>query len=320
MTRVVEVAAAILLRDLEGGSEFLLAQRPQGKAYAGYWEFPGGKVEPGETLRQALVRELQEELGVGVDCAWPWLSCAYTYPHASVRLKFFRVSSWHGQIAPIEHSGLVWMKAGDSAPVAPILPANGPILRALELPSIYALSNAAGNGIDAELAKLECALAGRLRLIQVRDKTLPPAQRLDLARRVMTLANQHAGACVLINDDEVLAREVGAHGLHLSSGRLMQLTRRPAFDRVGASCHSAQELAHAAALELDFAVLSPVLPTASHPGAQGMGWDEFARLIERSPLPVYALGGMQPEMLDTARERGAHGIALMRGWNPRSIA
>lgn len=317
MSKVVEVAAAILLRDVDGGSEFLLAQRPQGKVYAGYWEFPGGKVEPGETLHQALVRELHEELGIGVDCAWPWLSCAYAYPHASVRLKFFRVVEWHGEIAPIEHSGLVWMKTGDSAPVAPILPANGPILRALELPSLYALTNATENGIDAELAKLECALALGLRLIQVRDKTLSPAQRLELARRVMTLANEHAGTCVLINDDDVLAREVGAHGLHLSSSRLMQITRRPSFERVGASCHSAEELAQAASLELDFAVLSPVLPTASHPGAQGLGWDEFARLIEQSPLPVYALGGMQPEMLDTARERGAHGIAMMRGWNSR---
>jgi 8-oxo-dGTP diphosphatase len=315
MTKVVAVAAAILLRDVEGGSEFLLAQRPQGKVYAGYWEFPGGKVEPGETPYQALVREVQEELGIGVDCAWPWLSCEFTYPHASVRLKFFRVVEWHGEIAPIEHSGLVWMKTGDSAPVAPILPANGPILRALELPSIYALTNAAENGIDAELTNLECALAGGLRLIQVRDKTLSPVQRLGLARRVMTLANAHPGTCVLINDDEVLAREVGAHGLHLSSGRLMQLARRPSFGRVGASCHSAEELAHAAALELDFAVLSPVLPTASHPGAQGLGWDVFACLIERSPLPVYALGGMRPEMLDMARARGAHGIALMRGWH-----
>jgi 8-oxo-dGTP diphosphatase len=319
MTKVVEVAAAILLRDVDGGIEFLLARRPQGKVYAGYWEFPGGKVEPGETLHQALVRELREELGIGVDCAWPWLACAFTYPHASVRLKFFRVVEWHGEIVPIEHSGLVWTKPGDRAPVAPILPANGPILRALELPSIYALTNAAVNGIDAELAKLECALAGGLRLIQVRDKTLLPAQRLELARRVMTMANNHAGSRVLINDDEVLAHEVGAHGLHLSSGRLMQLARRPSFDRVGASCHSAKELAHAAALDLDFALLGPVLPTTTHPGAQGMGWDEFARLIEQSTLPVYALGGMQPEMLDTARERGAHGIALMRGWNRSAL-
>ena len=157
MTKVVEVAAAILLRTTEEGVEYLLAQRPEGKVYAGYWEFPGGKVEAGETLRQALVREIQEELGVTVDRAWPWLSCQFTYPHATVRLKFFRVASWHGQVAPIEHSGFVWVKIGDTAPVAPVLPANGPILRALELPSLYALTNAAENGIEAELAKLEQA-------------------------------------------------------------------------------------------------------------------------------------------------------------------
>jgi 8-oxo-dGTP diphosphatase len=314
VSKVVEVAAAILLRDGPHGEEFLLARRPEGKVYAGYWEFPGGKVEPGESLRQALVRELQEELGITVDRAWPWLSRAYVYPHASVRLKFFRVSSWHGKIAPIEHSGFVWTRIGDDAGVAPILPANGPILRALELPPLYALTNAAQLGVEAELDRLERALSGGLRLIQVRDKTLAPAQRLRLAQGVMALAGRYANACVLVNDDEGLARAVGAHGLHLSSGRLMQLAERPSFSRVAASCHGAEELARAAALELDFALLSPVLPTPSHPEASGLGWDEFACLAERSPLPVYALGGMAPRLLETARLSGAHGIALMRGW------
>ena len=86
---IVEVAAAILLRD----GEFLLAQRPRGKVYAGYWEFPGGKVESGETLRQALQRELHEELGIVIDAASPWLSREFSYPHADVRLKFFKVTS-----------------------------------------------------------------------------------------------------------------------------------------------------------------------------------------------------------------------------------
>ena len=315
MTNIVDVAAAILLRDGPEGAEFLLARRPPGKVYADYWEFPGGKVEAGETLRQALDREIAEELGIGIDRAWPWLSCEFTYPHARVRLKFFRVTSWHGEIVPLEHTGIVWMKPGVAVPVAPLLPANAPILRALELPPIYALTHAAGNGIESELARLEKALAGGLRLIQVRDKTLSASERLRLARGVMALARDHGEACVLINDDEELAHEVGAHGLHLSSGRLLQLRQRPPFARVAASCHNTEELAHAAALGLDFAVLGPVLPTMSHPEVSGMGWDEFARLIERSPLPVFALGGMQPERLETAREKGAHGIALLRGWS-----
>lgn len=312
--KVVEVAAAILLREGPGGCEYLLAQRPEGKVYAGYWEFPGGKVEPGEALRQTLVRELQEELGITIDRAWPWLSCTHSYPHADVRLKFFRVTSWHGEIRPIEHSGMIWTKFGDAAQVAPILPANGPILRALELPPLYALTNAGDNGVGNELSRLEKALDGGLRLIQIRDKALAPTRRRALAEGVMVRAGAHADACVLVNDDEELARTIGAHGVHLSSERLMRCAQRPPFERVAASCHNAGELAHAAALGLDFALLSPVLPTPSHPEASGLGWQAFSRLVERSPLPVYALGGMHPQLLETARQHGAHGVALMRGW------
>ena len=305
----VEVAAAILLRD----GKFLLAQRPQGKVYAGYWEFPGGKVEAGESLREALQRELHEELGIVIDAASPWLSREFSYPHADVRIKFFRVSAWHGEIAPSEHSGLVWVKIGAPPPVAPVLPANGPILGALELPAVYALTDAAANGIAAELTHMEKALAGGLRLVQVRDKTLPPRERRRFAEAAMKLAGPYA-ARVLVNDDEDLARAVGAHGVHLSSAKLMQIDRRPPFACVAASCHTAPELARAMALGLDFVVLGPVLPTPGPAQASGIGWDEFAHRVERAPLPVFALGGMQRGMLATAQENGAHGIALLRGW------
>ena len=315
MTKVVEVAAAILLREVNGNTEFLLAQRPHGKVYSGYWEFPGGKVEPGESLREALLREIQEELGVKIECAWPWLSCEFTYPHARVRLKFFRVTSWHGEISPIEHSGFVWIKIGDSAPVSPVLPANGPILRALELPATYALTNAAENGIDAELARLDRALNNGLRLIQVRDKALPDEDRRRFAKALMQLARKFNDTIVLVNNDHSLASEIGAHGLHLSSDRLSQITQRPPFEWVAASCHSAAEIAHAAAIGLDFAVLSPVLPTPSHRQTESIGWETFTSLIERSSLPIFALGGMQPKMLELARQNGAHGIAMMRGWH-----
>ena len=315
MSHIVEVAAAVLLRDGGSSPEFLLAQRPEGKVYAGYWEFPGGKVETGESMRDALVRELQEELGITVDRAWPWLCREFTYPHATVRLKFFRVASWHGEIVPIEHSGFAWQTIGEPATVEPILPANGPILRALQLPAIYAISNAKENGVDQELERLAQALSKGLRLFQIRDKALPPDERTRLAVGAMAIARPFHGARVLINDDETLARTVGAHGVHLSSSRLAQATQRPPFEWVGASCHSASELALAAELHIDFAVLGPLLPTPTHHESSGMGWQAFARLGERSALPVYALGGMRPEMLETAWDNGAHGIAMMRGWN-----
>ena len=88
MSKIVEVAGGVLLR--ANGQEFLLAQRPEGKVYAGYWEFPGGKVETGESVRDALIRELQEELGITVTACSPWLSREFTYPHARVRLNFWR--------------------------------------------------------------------------------------------------------------------------------------------------------------------------------------------------------------------------------------
>ena len=130
----------------------------------------------------------------------------------------------------------------------------------------------------------------------------------------MALTGDCPNCIVLVNNDEALARDIGASGLHLSSGQLQQCHQRPAFAHVSAACHNATELAHAAELELDFALLSPVLPTPSHPESAGLGWAEFARLSENSPIPVFALGGMTPDMEETSRTHGAHGIALLRNW------
>ena len=315
MNAITEVAAAVLLRGDPAEPEFLLAQRPPGKPYAGYWEFPGGKVETGETTLAALRRELREELGIGVERAWPWVCREFSYPHATVRLRFFRVHAWHGEAAAIEHSGLVWLRAGKAADVAPILPANGPILRALALPPVYALTNASENGVEAELEAIEAALSNGLRLLQLRDKELPRSTRLDFARRAMRLATAHPAARMLVNDDLQLATAVAADGVHLSSASLWQLSERPPFPLVGASCHDADDLARAARLQLDLAVLGPVLPTPSHPQAAGIGWQRFAELGACSPLPLYALGGMQPALLAEACGHGAHGIAMLRGWH-----
>ena len=314
MSEVIEVAAAVILR--ADGSEFLLAQRPAGKVYAGYWEFPGGKVEAGETVRAALFRELREELGISVSACSPWLTRVFTYPHATVRLNFWRVTAWAGEIgisAPLEHDAVDWQKCGKSTSVTPILPANAPILKALALPATMAITMGESEGVERQLERLEEALDTGLRLIQVRDKGWPFAQRLWFAEAVRRIAGQR-GALVLINDDEDIARRIGADGLHLSAAGLAACLQRPDFAWVGASCHGADELRRAAELGLDYALLGPVLPTPTHPAATGLGWAEFARLIAGTPLPVFALGGMKSGMLSVAQERGAHGIALMRAW------
>lgn len=314
MSRTVEVSAAILLRETDNGREYLLAQRPPDKVYAGYWEFPGGKLEAGESFHDALVRELREELEIDILQAAPWLCREFTYPHAHVRLKFFRVAAWRGEVHPHEHTGAVWTRLGETPRIEPVLPANGPILRALALPDVYAITHAETNGVESELARIDRALQNGIRLLQVRDKSLPAAERQRFAEEVMVRAHAFGDTRVLINDDEPLARAVGAHGVHLSSQALRTLEHRPDFEWVAASCHTADDLQRAADLGMDFVVLSPVLPTASHPDTPGMGWERFSTLVERLTLPAYALGGMNDSLLSMAQAHGAHGIAMLRGW------
>lgn len=309
MTQVegVEVAAAVLQR---ADGAYLLAQRPADKIWAGYWEFPGGKVEPGETARDALVRELREELGIEVITAYPWVTRVFTYPHATVRLHFFRVTEWQGEPHPHERQQLAWQLPG-ACTVSPLLPANAPILRALELPICYAISNAVELGEAEFLRRLERALADGLRLVQLREKQLPRAALLELARRVVALAHAH-GARVLLNADVGLAQQVGADGVHLTARQLADMPQRPPLAWCAASCHSAQELRRAEALGCDFAVLGPVLPTASHPGQPALGWERFAAMAAGCAIPVYALGGLRQSHLDVAWPRGAHGVAMLR--------
>ncbi|HET7776495.1 MAG TPA: Nudix family hydrolase, partial [Azospira sp.] len=271
----------------------------------------------GESHRQALDRELHEELGIRVTAATPWLSRRFVYPHATVRLKFFRVTAWEGEIAPIEHSAFAWAHVGADAGVSPILPANDPILRALALPSCYGLSNAEEGGVEAELQRLQAGLSNGLRLLQIRDKSLAPDLRASFAAQAVELAHSH-GARVLINapdeHSDTLACQVGADGIHLPASRLMALQQRPDFPLVAASCHDPAELAQAERLDLDFAVLGPVRPTPTHPEHPGVGWERFGEWIFDCALPVYALGGMEAGLLATARQHGAQGVALMRGW------
>jgi 8-oxo-dGTP diphosphatase len=309
---VIEVVAAVLTRP---NGEVMLASRPSDKIYAGYWEFPGGKVEAGESLEHALRRELKEELGIEAIRATRWITKVFAYPHALVRLNFFRVWGWVGEPHPHEGQTFAWDNPAAHS-VEPLLPANFPILKALQLPPVYGISHARALGREVFLQRLDAALDNGLRLIQVRDKNLPEAERLELAREIVKRAKPYQ-ARVLVNGPVELAKAAGADGVHLDSGALMKLHARPDCAEidsflVGASCHNAEELAHAADIA-DFAMLSPVLPTESHPGEPTLGWEAFGQLAALSPIPVYALGGVTLADLDTARQHGAHGIAMLRG-------
>ena len=299
---VVEVAAAVIERP---DGSFLLAQRPAGKVYAGWWEFPGGKVEAGEPAEAALSRELREELGIEVRTAYPWITRLHVYTHATVRLKFFKVVDWQGEPHPRENQAFVWQRI--DAPIAePMLPANAPVLASLALPQEYAVTDAEKYGVKKMLMQVQTRLEQGLKLIQVRDKNLP--DRSGFAAKVVELAHRHR-AKVLINGGSI----VGGDGIHFTAQQLMALKERPKGGFAAASCHTREELEHATQLELDFAVLGPVMPTASHDGAATLGWEGFTSIARGASIPVYAIGGMRRESLEDAWRAGAHGLAMITG-------
>jgi 8-oxo-dGTP diphosphatase len=274
--------------------------------YAGYWEFPGGKVEKGESCSVALARELYEEIGIEVERAYPWITRVFTYPHATVRLNFLRVVQWRGEPHPKEQQAIAWQEPGVPM-AAPMLPANTPVLASLQLPDEYAITDAARLGIPAMLAALEKRLEAGLALLQVREPRLTAADRKLFTEQAIGLAHRY-GCRVLVKEGER-----AADGLHLTAQQLGTITARPAAKLVAASCHSRLELERAMALELDFALLGPVSNTASHPGAPGMGWERFAELVRGTSIPVYAIGGLTGAHRERAWEAGAHGVAMIRG-------
>jgi 8-oxo-dGTP diphosphatase len=311
---VVDVAVGVVLR--EDGA-VLIGQRPAGKPYAGWWEFPGGKLEAGESVADALARELHEEIGLDVLDSTPWVVRGHAYPHATVRLWFRRVRRWRGEPRPREGQALAWRPA-DAIDVAPLLPASIAPIGWLRLPSTCLISCAAELGVEAFERALGRALDARAdagggapMLLQLREPALPGAELDRLFGRLRTLRERRA-LRVVVSSRHPASYAHAVDGIHLTARDLAAARERPRVRWVGASCHAGAELASADAIGCDFAVLGPVRPTASHPGAPGIGFDGLAREIAATPLPVYALGGLDAADLGAAEAAGAHGVASMR--------
>jgi 8-oxo-dGTP diphosphatase len=295
---IIDVAAAVLQRP---DGSFLLAQRPLGKVYAGYWEFPGGKVERGEPPAAALARELEEELGIDIGPAYPWITRVFTYPHATVRLRFYRVFHWKNDPHPREDQAIAWQTPG--APMAaPMLPANAPVLASLALPREYAITNAGHYGMAEMLSRLERRLEQGLKLVQVREPDLDEEKRALFTRQVLGLAHRY-GCKVLVKSPFS-----GADGIHFTASQLMSLKERPKGLLTAGSCHTREELERAMGLELDFAVLGPVKDKSP-----ALGWEKFCELARGTTVPVYAIGGLKRDDLEQAWRAGAHGLAMIRG-------
>jgi 8-oxo-dGTP diphosphatase len=277
------------------------------------WEFPGGKLEPGETIESALRRELREEVGINVISTRPLIRVHHDYPDRNVLLDVWRVERFSGTAAGHEGQPLRWVLPGQLSRYR-FPAANTPIVKAVGLPDRYLITPEPGIDVQNFLVHLDVAIRRGVTLVQLRVKTWALSDCRGLVKQALGICHAHK-ARLLLNAEPSLALELDADGVHLTSARLLALRERPldSHHLVGASCHDWQELKHACAMNLDFAVVSPVRETASHPGAKTLGFTGLRELTEQADLPIYALGGMAETDLYSVFEHGAQGIAAIRG-------
>lgn len=306
-----------LLRD---GERIFITRRHAAAHQGGLWEFPGGKLAPGEDVYHGLARELEEELGIILRSAHPFTRVHYVYPERPVLLDVWNIASFDGIPHGREGQDVCWREIGALLP-SEFPPADRPVLRRLQLPRLYVISDVARYGPDVFTAKLERALAAGARLVQLREPTFDTQTYCAYAREIASLCHRY-GAKLLINADPGLVSACGADGVHLTARRLATLSARPLAPDllVGASCHDPAELQQAQAIEVDFALLSPVKSTPSHPQAAPLGWEAFETLCGATHTPVYALGGIRPDDGPRARRAGAIGVAMISGiWQVEDI-
>ncbi|HUP90772.1 MAG TPA: Nudix family hydrolase [Solimonas sp.] len=300
---VIPVAAGCLVDDR---GAVLIAQRPAGKIAAGKWEFPGGKVEPGESPRAALGRELHEELGIEVIEARPLIRIRHDYSDRSVILDTWRIVRWSGELHGREAQAFDWVMP-EKLPQHDLLAADLPIVTALRLPTDYVFCRPDASEVEirAGLARLPGGALLRLRLPE-----LQPARYAQLARGLLPDARA-AGVQLVLDRAADLAGELATHW-HASAARVGDLVLRPTLApgcMAFASCHDLAEATRARQLGFDAVVAGPVLPTATHPGATPLGWDGFAAIAAQAQVPAFAIGGLGREDLDRAFAHYAQGIA-----------
>jgi 8-oxo-dGTP diphosphatase len=312
LSRVVHVAVGVIIGN---DGAILIAKRPDKTHQGGLWEFPGGKVEHGETLFTALQRELREELAIDIIATEPLIKIRHDYGDKIVLLDVHKVTHFSGEAKGNEGQPIVWV-APKGLHHYQFPAANRPIIAAIHLSSRLLITGAFA-GLTEFSTRLTAALNRGIKLVQLRVKESDLTS--VLVEAACKLCDEY-GAALLINTDPEKFANIEAQknkpGLHLNSKHLLSCDIRPVGTDIllSASCHNEKEIEHAQKIGVDFICVSPVSATQSHPEQQAMGWDAFERLVEKATIPVFALGGMKETDLLVATERGAQGIAAISEW------
>lgn len=304
----IDVAVGVIINP---ENEVLLTQRPDHVHQGGLWEFPGGKCKADESIMETLVRELKEEVGIDVVRADPLIQIQHNYPDCVVNLQVYKIVAYEGIAHSQEGQTMRWVSMTTLKNIA-MPAANAAIVQAVLLPDIY-LITPDPEDFDIYLQTLQSCLQSGIRMIQYRDKSASDSLYQQRLNAILQLSRP-ARARVLVNHSLAMFERSDADGLHLTAGQLLELDSRPVGNEylLSASCHNLEEIQHANKIGADLILLSPVLPTLSHPGATALGWEKAQQLIKQAHMPVYALGGLQPGDIQQARMHGAQGVAGIR--------
>lgn len=304
----IHVAVGVIIKD----GAVLVALRKPDAHMGGFWEFPGGKVEPGESTPEALTRELSEELAITCTELSPLHCYTHTYPDRQVILDVWQVHAFAGEACGAEGQLIEWVSIGQLIELE-MLPANRPIVNAIRLPRRYGISEEPVGASEDFIQRCRETIDSRqLKCFQLRAKNLSFRQLISLSKALLEPCRE-LGSLLIVNGDPQIFDYVDVDGVHLSQRCLAEMTQPLTSRRkdklLGLSCHSEEEIHQANSLNLDYLSISPVLKTTSHPEAKPLGWEKFEALSALSQSPVFALGGVSEENLFEARKRGAHGIA-----------
>lgn len=297
----------------------LISKRSAGQHLAGYWEFPGGKIENNEDVLSALTRELSEELGIDVYKAKSFTTISYDYPDKIVLLDVWKVLEWSGEPANLENQEIRWVHISDLKNYK-FPDANKHIIQSILLDPLYVISQESYTDYAYLFSVTEKCFAAGLRIFQLRLKAEKNKIFDDVVNSLCALARQY-NAKLILNGTTGDIKKYAIDGLHMSTSEINKYESRPISEDfiLGASCHNEQELIKAAELNVNYAFISPVLMTNSHPDQSAIGWEQFASLAHKVPFPIYALGGMSPVEMKTAIAYGAYGIAMISAiWNSDS--
>jgi 8-oxo-dGTP diphosphatase len=320
MAPLIHVVAAVIVDDR---GHYLVAKRAAHKHQGGCWEFPGGKVDPGETEAQALTRELAEEIGLVPTQQRPLLRVCHDYGDRRILLSAWLVTAFMPgpqlaqsnpeRLVGLEGQPLSWVSAAELSTLH-FPDANRPILAAALLPAVLRITPNFANEaawLDWLKQRLHSSLSGQKEAVILRQLNLEDDVYLRWAEQGLAYC-QAVGMDFYVHGSPArLERLPEATGIHMPFAQIKRCQQRPVADKkvLLVACHSAQELSWAQRLNADCALLSPVLATPSHPGKNGLGWSQWAQLVEAVNIPVYALGGMSPNMLTQAWAQGGQGVA-----------